>query len=162
MVRYSPQPVDDENARREAETRLYQPLQQTPAVEPPEVDSTPPAYSTNVNVMAGGAPSGNQRALAAARCNAVLMWLFGLIEGLIAVRFILKAVGANAASSFATLTYGVTGPLVGPFIGVLAAPSIGPSVIELPALLAILIYFLVSLPLTRLIRILFIDQPQVR
>ena len=162
MVRYSPQPGDDENERREAETRLYQPVQQTPAIEPAEVSATPAAYSTNVNVMPNGAPAVNQRALAAARFNAVLMWLFGLIEGLIAIRFILKAVGANAASSFATLVYGVTGPLVGPFIGVLAAPAIGPSVIELPALLAILIYFLISLLLTRLVRILFIDQPLMR
>jgi len=160
MARYSPQSDDD--ARREAETRLYQPVQQTPAEEPAQIEAMPPAYTTNVNVMPDARRSADQRALAAARCNAVLMWLFGLVEGLIAVRFILKAVGANASAAFATLIYGVTGPLVGPFFGVLATPSFGPSVIELPALLAILIYFLISMLLTRLIRILFIDQPQLR
>lgn len=160
MARYSPQ--EDDDARREAETRLYQPVQQTPPEEPVQREVTPPAYTTNVNVMPDGRRPADQRALAAARCIAVLMWLFGLIEGLIAVRFILKAVGANATAAFATLVYGLTDPLVGPFVGVLATPAIGPSVIELPALLAILIYFLVSMLLTRLIRILFIDQPQLR
>ncbi|MGI8914306.1 MAG: YggT family protein [Chloroflexota bacterium] len=157
MARYSPEPNDDETARREAETRLYQPVQQIPAAEPTEVEPVPPTY-TNVNVMPAGARPANERAVAAARCNAVLMWLFGLIEALIAIRFILKAVAANAGSPFAALIYGITDPLVGPFIGVLATPAIGPAVIELPALLAILIYFLISLLLTRLIRILFIDH----
>lgn len=160
MVRNSPQSDDD--TRREAETRLYQPVQQTPPEEPVQIEAAPPAYSTNVNVMPDGRRPADQRALAAARFNAVLMWLFGLIEGLIAVRFILKAVGANATAAFATLIYGVTDPLVGPFVGVLATPTFGPSIIELPALLAILIYFLIGMLLTRLIRILFIDQPQLR
>jgi uncharacterized protein YggT (Ycf19 family) len=159
MARYSPEPTDADAERREAETRLYQPVQQTP---PTEVDVVPPAYTTNVNVAPNGARPANQRALAAARCIAVLWWVFGLIEALIAIRFILKVVAANAAAAFATLIYGITAPLVGPLIGVLATPTFGPSVIELPALLAILIYFLVSLLLTRLIRILFIDQPPLR
>jgi uncharacterized protein YggT (Ycf19 family) len=161
MARYAPQPNDDEAARREAETRLFQPVQQLPT-DQVEADPPAPVYTTNVNVAPDRVSASNQRALAAARCNAVLMWLFGLIEALIAIRFILKAVAANAGAAFAALIYGITDPLVGPFIGVVAAPTIGPSVIEFPALLAILIYFLVSMLLTRLIRILFIDQPQVR
>lgn len=159
MVRYSPEPADADAERREAETRLYQPVEQTP---PAEAEVTPPAYTTNVNVAPNSARAANQRVLAAARCIAVLWWAFGLIEALIAIRFILKAVAANAGAAFAALIYGITDPLVGPFIGVLATPTFGPSVIELPALLAILIYFLVCLLLTRLVRILFIDQPQLR
>jgi uncharacterized protein YggT (Ycf19 family) len=159
MARYSPDPTDANAQRREAETRLYQPVQQTP---PDDVEVTPPVTTTNVNVMPNAVPPANQRAQAAARCNAVLWWVFGVIEALIAIRFILKAVAANAGAAFAALIYGITEPLVGPFIGVLATPTFGPSVIELPALLAILIYFLASLLLTRLIRILFIDQPPLR
>jgi YggT family protein len=161
MARYAPQPADADAERREAETRLYQPVQQTPT-DTSEADSRLSAYTTNVNVMPDGGRPTDHRALAAARCNAVLWWVFGVIEALIAIRFILKAVAANAGAAFAALIYGITEPLVGPFIGVLATLTFGPSVIELPALLAVLIYFLVGLLLTRLIRILFIDQPPLR
>jgi len=36
--------------------------------------------------------------------------IFGLIEALLAIRFVLKALGANAEAGFAQLLYGVTGP----------------------------------------------------
>ena len=41
--------------------------------------------------------------------------VFGLIEGLIAIRFVLKALGANPTAGFAEFIYGITGPLVAPF-----------------------------------------------
>jgi uncharacterized protein YggT (Ycf19 family) len=163
MVRYSPQPAEDDAQRHDAETRMYEPLHQTPPAEPADLVVAPPVYATNFNSAGDGRRSSpDQRAATALRLNAVLMWLFGLVEALVAIRFILKAVAADAGAPFAALIYGITGPLVAPFVGVLPSPALGTSVFELPALLAILIYFLVSLLLTRLIRILFIDQPRVR
>ncbi len=161
MGRYPQDRRDDGNGEHsEAETRLYEPVRQPAPTEPPVVTSAP-AYPTNVNVAPSYARSPAGRAITAARLNAVLLWLFGLIEALIAVRFILKAVAADAAASFTSFIYFITGPLVAPFIGVLPSPQLGSSIFEFPALLAILIYFLVSLLLTRLIRILFIDQPRM-
>ena len=160
------QPGDDAAERHDAETRLYEPVQQTPPDDPvPEPTPTfaAPPYATNVNVASGtSADPAAQRALAAARLNAVLMWLFAVIDVLLALRFVLKAAAANSSASFTTVIYGLTDPLASPFIGVVATVQFGASVFEFPDLLAILIYFLVSLLLTRLIRILFIDQPRLR
>lgn len=162
MVRYAPQPAEDDARRHDAETRMYEPLHQTAPEEPTDLVVTPPVYATNYTAPNNGRRSSpDQRAASASRLNAVLMWLFGLIEALVAIRFILKAVAADAGAPFAALIYGITGPLVAPFVGVLPSPTFGTSVFEFPAVLAIVIYFLVSLLLTRLIRILFIDQPRV-
>jgi len=49
--------------------------------------------------------------------------IFGLIEGLILIRFVLKALGANASAGFAQFIYGVTAPLVAPFYGLFGNPA---------------------------------------
>ena len=47
--------------------------------------------------------------MAAYRVMQLVYWVFGLIEGLIAIRFVLKALGANPAAGFAEFIYGITG-----------------------------------------------------
>lgn len=162
-MRNASQPGDDQREQHDAETRLYEPLHQSAPPEPADLVVAPqPAYSANFNIAPEHRRSPQERAVAAARLNAVLRWFFGLIEALVIIRFILKAVAASGAAPFASLIYGITGPLVAPFVGVLPAPALGASVFELPALLAIAIYVLVAFLITRLIRILFIDQPPLR
>lgn len=153
--------------RHEAETRLYQPIRQSPPEEPTVIESIPPTVypsrPANVNVATGGNNlSTNERAVAAARLHGVIRLLFAVLEALIAIRFVLKAVGASDSAPFTTLMYALTDPFVGPFIGVVASPAFRQFVFEIPALLAIVIYFLVGLLITRLVRILFIDPPPVR
>jgi hypothetical protein len=41
--------------------------------------------------------------------------IFGLIEALLLIRFVLKALGATAEAGFAQFIYGITGPLVVPW-----------------------------------------------
>jgi len=153
--------------KHEAETRLYQPIRQSPPEESTVIESIPstvyPSRPANVNVAPGGFnnPS-NERVVAAARFNAVIRLLFAVLEALIAIRFVLKAVGASGSAPFTTLINALTDPFVGPFIGVVASPAFRQFVFEIPALLAIVIYFLLGLLVTRLIRILFIDPPPVR
>src|SRR5581483_4620095 len=56
------------------------------------------------------------RRLAAYRLTQLVYWVFGLVEGLIAIRLILKALGANQAAGFAQFIYSITAALVAPFI----------------------------------------------
>ena len=71
--------------------------------------------------------------------------LFGLIEGLLGLRVILKLFGANATAPFVHWLYGVTAPLLAPFQGAFPAPELkGGFVIEFTALFAILVYALVA------------------
>src|SRR6195256_4571910 len=71
--------------------------------------------------------------------------LFGLIEALLVIRFVLKALAANAEAGFAQLIYGVTGPLVAPFMGLFGTPqSPSGATLELHTLIAVVIYALVA------------------
>ena len=74
----------------------------------------------------------------------------GLIEALLAIRFVLKALGANAEAGFAQLVYGVTGPLIAPFRGLFGTPQTASGVVlEVPTLIALVIYALVAWLLVR-------------
>ena len=45
------------------------------------------------------------RRLAAYRVAQLVYWIFGLVEGLIAIRLVLKALGANPSAGFAQFIY---------------------------------------------------------
>jgi uncharacterized protein YggT (Ycf19 family) len=79
-----------------------------------------------------------------------IYWIFGLIEALLAIRFVLKALGANAEAGFAQLMYAVTGPLVAPFGGLFGTPQAASgAVLEVHTLIALVIYALVTWLLVR-------------
>src|SRR5579863_1223454 len=71
--------------------------------------------------------------------------IFGVIEALLAIRFVLKALGANADAGFAQLIYSLTGPLVAPFVGLFGTPRAATgAVLEVHTLVALVIYALVA------------------
>ena len=91
---------------------------------------------------------------AAYRITQLVYWVFGLIEGLIAIRFVLKALGANPSAGFAQFIYGITGPLVAPFFGLFGNPSSQGSVLELNSIVALIVYALLAWLLAKLVWIL--------
>src|SRR6476660_5924159 len=44
--------------------------------------------------------------------------VFGVIEALVAIRFVMLLLGANPNAGFTSFVYNVTGPLVAPFEGI--------------------------------------------
>jgi YggT family protein len=98
-------------------------------------------------------PYANKR-IAADRVIQLVYLVFGLIEGLIAIRFVLKALGANAGAGFAEFIYGLTGPLVAPFYGLFGNPSSQGSVLEVHSLVALIVYGLLAWLIVRLTWIL--------
>jgi hypothetical protein len=77
--------------------------------------------------------------------------IFGLIETLLVLRFVLKALAANAEAGFAQLIYGVTGPFVAPFVGLFGTPqATGGATLEFHTLIALIIYGLVAWALARM------------
>jgi uncharacterized protein YggT (Ycf19 family) len=94
------------------------------------------------------------RRLAAYRLTQLIYWVFGLIEGLIAIRLILKALGANPSAGFSQFIYNITAPLVAPFINLFSNPSYGTSVLELSSIVALIVYALVAWLLGKLVWIL--------
>jgi len=92
--------------------------------------------------------------MAAYRVSQLVYWVFGVIEGLIAIRIVLKMLGANAAAGFAEFIYGITGPLIAPFVGLFGNPTSQGSVLELSAIVALIVYALVAWVIGRLAWIL--------
>jgi hypothetical protein len=83
------------------------------------------------------------------------VWLvFGIIEGLLAIRFLLLLLGANRANDFAQLILGVSSPFVAPFFGLFGTPALGGSVFELHTLVAMLVYLLLAWVVVKLVWLL--------
>jgi YGGT family len=91
------------------------------------------------------------RRLIAHRLTQLIFWLFGLIEGLIAIRFVLKALGANPSAGFADFIYRVSGILVAPFVGLFTNLQSQGSVLELNSIVALIVYALIAWLLGRLV-----------
>ncbi len=75
-------------------------------------DNTIPAQSTVVNVPTEVKVSNTQQ------FEYVVYFLTGIIEVLLAFRFILKLTGASTLSSFVSFIYGITGLFIAPFEGI--------------------------------------------
>jgi hypothetical protein len=74
-----------------------------------------------------------------------LVWLaFGILETLIALRIVLKMMGANPASPFAQLIYGFTDIFLWPFFGLTGTPATGGMVLEIPSFIAMVVYALLA------------------
>ena len=85
-----------------------------------------------------------------------LIWLFlGILEALLALRFIFKLIGVNEANTFASFLYGLTGIFLAPFSSLTGAPSTQGMTFEFSTLIAMFIYALVGWALERLIYVLF-------
>ena len=85
-----------------------------------------------------------------------LVWLFlGILEALLALRFVLKLIGANEASPFAVFVYGFTKLFLWPFAGLTGTPSAGAMVFEFTTLIAMVVYALIAWAIERLIFVIF-------
>jgi uncharacterized protein YggT (Ycf19 family) len=94
------------------------------------------------------------RRIAGFRLTQLIYWVFGLIEGLVAIRLVLRALGANPTAGFAQFIYSITGPLVAPFVNLFGSPTYQTSVLELSSIVALIVYALIAWLLARLVWIL--------
>jgi hypothetical protein len=78
-----------------------------------------------------------------ARVSAVLTALMLALEGLLALRFVLAAFGANPNSGFVDFVRDVSWPFVRPFDGAFANRTWDEGIIEVSTLLAMGVWFLV-------------------
>jgi uncharacterized protein YggT (Ycf19 family) len=81
--------------------------------------------------------------------------VFGVIDGLLLIRLVLKLLGANPTAAFSNWIYNVTDIFLGPFKNIL--PSVGntTSLLELSVVLAILVYALLGWAIARFVAIVF-------
>src|SRR5213593_2205371 len=65
---------------------------------------------------------------------------FGVIDGLLLIRLVLKLLGANPTAGFTQWTYGVTNVLLAPFRNLLPTVGNEHSQLEMSVVVAILVY----------------------
>jgi YggT family protein len=84
----------------------------------------------------------------------IVYFLGGLLISLLAVRFLLSLLGANASAGFADFIYTITYPFVAPFFGLFSYDvQYGVSKFELGTLIAIVVYAIATALLGRLVTI---------
>lgn len=93
------------------------------------------------------------------RFSQVIWYILGVIEVLLAFRFVMKALGASPSSGFTSFIYGVTAPIIRPFVGILGVPSLGNSIFEWSTVIAGLVYLCVAWGLVYLLELIYPISP---
>ena len=84
----------------------------------------------------------------------VVWFVAGVIEALLALRFIFILLGANPANNFVNFIYNVSYPFARPFFGIFNySINYGVARVELSSLVAMAVYALIAYGITRLLLI---------
>jgi len=78
------------------------------------------------------------------RGTQVVWYILGLVEILLAFRFVLKLLGANAAAGFTNFIYSVTYVFAAPFLNVFRITKVAGSTLEWTTLLAMFVYWVIA------------------
>jgi len=89
------------------------------------------------------------------KATQVVWLLLSIFEALLALRFVLKLIGANPANPFAVALYGFTGLFLYPFAGLIGTPAMGGMVLEVSTLIAMAVYALIAWAVERIIFVIF-------
>lgn len=85
------------------------------------------------------------------RSYQIIWYVLGIIEILLGFRMVLKALGANPLSGFATLIYALSDPLALPFAGIFGTTITQRSVFEWSTIVAAAVYALIAFGIVQLI-----------
>lgn len=88
------------------------------------------------------------------RSYQVIWYILGMIEILLVFRFLLKMIGANSYSGFASLIYTMSNPLALPFSGVVAPMTSGTSIFEWSTAIAGFVYLLLAYGIVQLFQLI--------
>lgn len=78
------------------------------------------------------------------RTRSIGNWIIGAVCFLLGARIVLNLFAANQAAGFTQLVTALTTPLVLPFTAIFGVPTIGASVVDTAALVAIIVYPIVG------------------
>ena len=85
------------------------------------------------------------------RGTQIIWYILGIIEVLLAFRFVFKLLGANPAAGFSSFIYGVTYVFATPFLSVFRSSRIvDSSLFEWTTLLAMFVYWVIAMGIIKL------------
>ena len=147
------EPPVDGHVETHTERVVQQPAPEVVTSAPPARVQTAPAATVDEVHATAYDPYAARRRTSYKLVQGIWL-LFGIVEGILAIRFILKLLGANEAAGFASFIYGASGPFIAPFSNLFANPGSGGSVLELTTLVAIIVYLLVAWMVVKLVWLL--------
>lgn len=80
----------------------------------------------------------------------IVWYIFGLLEIVLAFRFILKLLAANPSAGFSNFIYTISRPFASPFLNVFQTSSVENSIFEWTTLLAMAVYALIAWGIVRI------------
>lgn len=84
------------------------------------------------------------------RGTQIVWYILGLLEVLLAFRFVLKLLAANSSAGFSSFIYNVSYPFAVPFLSVFHTSKVAGSIFEWTTLLAMLVYWLIAWGIVKL------------
>jgi hypothetical protein len=99
--------------------------------------------------------SGQEQRIFTFKATQIVWLIFGILEVLIALRIGLKLIAANPGSLIVAMIYGFTDLFLFPFQGMTISPSFGGMVLEIPSMIAMVVYALIAWAIERLIWVIF-------
>lgn len=84
------------------------------------------------------------------RGTQIVWYVLGLLEAILAFRFILKLLGASATAGFTNFIYSISLPFASPFLSVFKISKVIGSVFEWTTILAMLVYWLIAYGIIKL------------
>lgn len=80
----------------------------------------------------------------------IVWYILFLVQGLLAIRFVMKLLQANPDAIFTSFIYTVSDVFVYPFVAVFQNAAVASSVFEWTTLLAMLVYWLLAIAIIKL------------
>src|SRR6185503_17627397 len=84
------------------------------------------------------------------RGTQIVWYILGILEALLAFRFVLKLLAANPSAGFSSFIYVATTIFVAPFNNVFRMSKVAGSIFEWTTLLAMLVYLLIAWAIVKL------------
>ena len=88
------------------------------------------------------------------RAGQIVYTIGAIVAVLIVIRIIFELLAANPNAGFSNLIYTITAPLVAPFQGVFPTPQSHGSILDLAAVLAIIVYALLTWGIARVFELI--------
>lgn len=88
------------------------------------------------------------------RTYQIVWYILGVIEILLAFRFVLKLLGANPFSGFTNFIYALSDPFALPFAGILRITASSNMVLEWSTLIAMIVYGIVAYGIVSLLQLI--------
>src|ERR1035437_2588140 len=83
------------------------------------------------------------------RGTQIVWYILGIIEILLAFRFVLKLLAANGSAGFTQLIYGATYPFAQPFLAVFRISQVQGSIFEWSTILAMIAYWVLAIAIIK-------------